>query len=327
MACQLDTFCLTSLVAKRTITATQVDNPSISPQAVKQAPEPMLRLLARPEDFLSISTEASSRSQLWQVACYIRYLLYAFIFAFSLSGIFGSWLSKLPATPKDWATGLQGLSVWHTNWGPAVLVIAVAALTLVETYQRFNDPWKWKAIQSCLDGFSEVVYADSLYQDGFEHEHRITIFRLQRGCIKLLKPCTRKWFVPIARSGSLKKETRSIFRFSDNPEQIEGIVGRAWCKPRKWYQASDIPILTQSMAEHQKEDYVNKTNYPVDKALAKRYNARSYAAITMELRGRLWGVLVLDSTCERIPNMESAKTYAKYFRLFICSVTPLLEAL
>jgi hypothetical protein len=40
-----------------------------------------------------------------------------------------------------------------------------------------------------------------------------------------------------------------------------------------------------------------------------------------------WGVLVLDSTCDTTPNMKAAKTFAKYFRLFISSVTPLLEAL
>ena len=290
-------------------------------------PEFKLRLLAYPERILSISTEASSRFRFWQVASYIKYTLYPFIFAFSISGTFSSWLFNLPEIPRGWGSSLKNFSSWHTNWGPAVIVIAVATLTLVETYQRFNDPWKWKAIQSCLDGFSEVIYSSSQYQDGFEHEHRITIFRLQHGCFKLLKPCTAKWFVPIARSGSLKKETRSIFQFSDNPNQIEGVVGLAWCQPRRWYQTFAIPALSDSMTDQQKSEYEQKTNYPVDKALLKGYSARSYAAITMEVRGKLWGALVLDSTCDRIPNMESAKTFAKYFRVFISSVTPLLEAL
>jgi hypothetical protein len=298
-------------------------------QAVKKALIQILTLKFRAwlEDLLSISTEASDRFQFWQAVLFIQYLLYGFIFLFSVSGVFSSWLSKQPVTPKDWAFTLQEFASWHTNWGPAVIVIAVGALTVIEAYRRFNDPWKWKAIQSCLDGLSQVVFAGAPYQDGFEHEHRITTFRLQRGCLQLLKPCTERWFVPIARSGSLKKKTRSIFRYSDNPKCIEGIVGRAWCQPGKWYQPSHIPELSSSMTPQAEADYVNKTNYSIDKARAKRYDARSYAAITMELRGNLWGVLVLDSTCDTTPNMKAAKTFAKYFRLFISSVTPLLEAL
>jgi hypothetical protein len=296
---------------------------------VKKAPIQILsfKFRARLKDLLSISTEPSDRFQLWQAVQLIQYLLYSFIFLFSISGIFGSWLSKQPVTPRVWAFPLQKFDSWHTSWGPAVIVIAVGALTVVEIYRRFNDPWKWKAIQSCLDGLSQVVFAGAPYQDGFEHEHRITIFRLQRGCLQLLKPCTERWFVPIARSGSLKKKTRSIFRYSDDPKCIEGIVGRAWCQRGRWYHASHIPELSSSMTPQAEADYVNKTNYSVDKARAKRYDARSYAAITMELRGNLWGVLVLDSTCDTTPNMQAAKTFAMYFRLFISSVTPLLEAL
>jgi len=203
-------FPLDMLTRGSIITFRKFSTSSTPTQAVKKTLIQILttKFRARLEDFLSISTEASDRFQFWQAVQFIQYFLYGFVFLFSVSGIFSSWLNKQPATPRDWALNLQGFASWHANWGPAVIVIAVAALTIIEAYRRFNDPWKWKAIQSCLDGLSQVVFAGAPYQDGFEHEHRITIFRLKHGCLQLLKPCTERWFVPIARSGSLKKKNK-----------------------------------------------------------------------------------------------------------------------
>ncbi|WP_216906814.1 hypothetical protein [Synechococcus sp. CCY 0621] len=218
-------------------------------------------------------------------------------------------------------TFLADLANWANPWQPVVLPILSTVLPLLEALARSSTPWKWVAIQSCLDEFARAVYSSRDHQNDFEYQHRATIYRVQYGCVAMLKPPWHKYFVPIARSGTVTKNTRSIFRFSDHPNDMEGVVGQAWCMNGRWVEIKDVPTPHPTMTDKEKQDYFNLVRVPVDKAIEMNYNAKAYAAISIELNGKRWGVLILDSTNTVIPKNNA---YKHAFRVFISAISPIL---
>jgi len=140
-------------------------------------------------------------------------------------------------------------------------------IALLDNKLRSLDPWKWKAIQSCLDEFRDQVFDGTDHAEDLNFKHRVTLYRLQNGSLKMLQPLWQRWLVPVARSGIITKRTRSIFRLPDNPNKIEGVVVQAFLKKGIWLRAEEVPELRHDMTESDKRAYRDKTSISVDKAL------------------------------------------------------------
>lgn len=229
-------------------------------------------------------------------------------------------ISFLSDSAIKWMIMASELAGYWQNIVTSVAVVLIGALGALASG---IDPWKWRVVQSCLDEFRDSVFASKSHKNDFNYSHRVTLFRLQNGCIRMFKPWWRKWLVPIARSGTVTKATKSIFRFSDNPNEIEGVVGKAWCLTG-WYIVEDLPLPSADMSLEQKADYYTKTNITVDTAIKMNYTARSYAATKVEVKGKPWGVLVLDSAKEKIPITSKLNPP---FRLLASAVSPILESI
>ncbi len=218
---------------------------------------------------------------------------------------------------------IEWISKLMNQW-QAWLVPLLTFLSQVcgSTASKF-DTWKWSAIDKSLEGFSNEVFAD--HADDPESAHRVTLFRLQNGCIRMLRPPWNKYLVPIARSGTTTKRTRSIFQVHDEKGKIVGIAPKAWqARNGTWVWAEDIPALSEDMTEEEKREYYDKTGTTVAVGLKMSYDARSYAAIRMVVGGKHWGVLVLDSASTRIPEHENVN---KMFHVLATGISPILEVI
>jgi len=98
-------------------------------------------------------------------------------------------------------------------------------------------------------------------------------------------------------------------------------------KPSKkgiWLQAERIPELRHDMTESDKRAYRDKTSISADKALKINDTARSHSAIRMEVNGKPWGVLVLDSVN---PKMPESLYLNRLFRLLTSAIAAILEVI
>ena len=220
---------------------------------------------------------------------------------------------------------IEKLSQLASIWQSLIIGIATASIGFLDISVRSLDPWKWKVIQECLDAFCSEVFAGSDHDEDLNYKHRVTLYRLQSGSIRMIKPFWQKWLIPVARSGIITKRTKSIFRLHDNPRRIEGVVVQAFLKKKgQWLTVEDVPELMEAMTEAEKSIYRDKTNISFDKAIKMKYTARSYAAVRMEINGKPWGVLVLDSVYCKMPSDSKLKPL---FCLLASTICPILEAI
>jgi len=100
-----------------------------------------------------------------------------------------------------------------------------------------------------------------------------------------------------------------LFRAPDNPNAAEGIAGRTWAIG-KIVLVDNLPDLSVNSSQKPAdlELYAEKTGVKVawlKEALRKQqFLARSFCGIPVEVKGRLWGVIVVDSRRPKIVAAE-----------------------
>jgi hypothetical protein len=271
--------------------------------------------------FISLDLERSGK-KFWALRI-CQALLVLAVFGLVVMDSGGSFFSKAPFLREETQHLLQKMSIHADYWQGIVTPIALLLVGLLERLVSGLNPWKRKVIQSCLDEFRDRVFAGNSHKYDPSYSHTVTLFRLQNGCIRMGKMWHEKWLVPVARSGAIRKTTTSIFWLSDDPLKIEGVAGKAWTLP-SWYFAEDLSQPSMELSQAEREEYYTKTNITVDKALSRNYNARSYGAIKVEVKGKPWGVLVLDSTKEKLPKKVKINPH---FKLLVSAISPVLESL
>jgi len=89
-----------------------------------------------------------------------------------------------------------------------------------------------------------------------------------------------------------------VFLAPDDADAAEGVAGLAW-SCNKMIPVSELPDLYADQTDENIRVYATRTWLSPDlvkKRLNKRYAmARSYLGIPIEVKGKRWGVLVLDS--------------------------------
>ncbi len=242
--------------------------------------------------------------------------------AFSVT-LFGA---VLKAEPSHFGEALGPLVGGMQRWA---WLVAVAGPIIVVVLQwargHFGNPWAWDAIQKILDEFSHEVFKDSRDPDDY---HRVTLFKHRKWCWSWNPSLMRNWLVAAARSGHLTKERIRRFRAPDDGEACQGVVGFAW-RHRDWVLVPDdrvpLPSLNDTSPQDDIEKYANLCK--VDPAWVtgqlqkRRPLAKSYAALRVQLRGKPWGVLVLDSRNPEPIDKEKLDRFKAYANL----LTPLLE--
>ena len=274
---------------------------------------------------LSISLDHDSKDRHFYAIRIIQIFLFLLICLIAIAGSVDKVSERLsflsPNAKECILSASRFIHIWQEIAIPTISVL----IALLDNTVRSLDPWKWKAIQSCLDEFRDQVFDGQDHAEDLNFKHRVTLYRLQNGSLKMLKTVWQKWLVPVARSGIITKRTSSIFCLPDNPSKIEGVVAQAFLKKEGiWLREEDVPELSPNMTDSDKQAYRVKTRISVDKALMMNYRAKSYAAIRMEVNGKPWGVLVLDSENSRMP---SPPELTRMFRLLTSAIAPILEAI
>ena len=191
-----------------------------------------------------------------------------------------------------------------------VVPVLVAFVTLGPFARRLiGPPWAWDAVRNFLDRFQEYLFE----QEGPKHHHRVTLFKRTRFRWSLCRWPWSGWLVPIARSGHATQKTSTAFLAPDKADLAEGVAGQAWVRDES-VVVSDLPNIGGNNPSDK-----NLDRYAVRTWVSKRWlrrnkqHARFFCGIPVEVRGKPWGVIVLDS---RNPNPEVVKDNRNALRFY-----------
>ena len=216
-------------------------------------------------------------------------------------------LSSIPYLSRVIAT-LQPLS------RPAVVAFGGGVVLFKWLAYSVGPPWIWKAIQAVFNEFGERAF--NRKDDDPVHYHRVTLFqyvqlwklgrlwlypwRWQAGRLPW-----SGWLVPVARSGHTTKRCNAVFLAPDDADRAEGVAGQVWATNSQ-ILVEELPALDSSSSDEVIADYATRTFVPEEwvRARLTKPLPRSLCGVPIEVDGRIWGVLVLDS---RVPKAIKPK--------------------
>jgi hypothetical protein len=154
---------------------------------------------------------------------------------------------------------------------------------------------RWKTVQVVLNQYRDQVFGGNAKNDP-QHYHRVTIFKYVRWRIGFVCWPWSGWLVPVARSGVTRKSRINCFRASlDDPSLAEGIGGQAFAG-MKTLVIDGLPDLTIPQANTDDiKNYAQRTFLSEKRVMKKTLTARSLVGIPLEVKGKPWGCIVLDS--------------------------------
>jgi hypothetical protein len=198
---------------------------------------------------------------------------------------------------KQWPSLLAAVllvrgSAWWTLPGTTILL---AMLQFVRS--NFGSARRWKTVQVLLDQYKEEVFGkNEALKDDPKHYHRVTIFKYAGWHFWFVCWPWSGWMIPIARSGFTRKTGISCFRASlDHPEKAEGIAGRAFSEMRI-ISVDGLPDLAKEQSNNDDiKRYAERTFANVGQVESKLPLSRSLMGIPLEVSGKPWGAVVLDS--------------------------------
>jgi hypothetical protein len=187
---------------------------------------------------------------------------------------------------SEFVTWAQGVAWWVL---PLLLVLSG---TLGFVRKLLGPPWLWKAIHGYLD----VFQADAFNRgpDDAQHHHRVTLFKHVGWCWILRRWPWSGWLIAVERSGHTTQTNISSFRAPDDADQAEGVAGMTWARNRE-VGVTKLPDLAGSPTDDDFRTYAKGSFLSVEQLKKKIPKARSMYGIPVEVKGALWGVIVLDS--------------------------------
>lgn len=236
------------------------------------------------------------RQRFWKIAAWVLGGLQ--IASAVLLTIFGASLRTDAEKWKEW--GIEPLIIkCQENAVVALPVLSILVAVLQFLLKWSESPRVWNAVHGIMDEFRDSVVAEKSGRP--EHELRVTLYKKV-----FFHPHIglrwRGWIVAVERSGESTRSGVSSFRASQNrPAEAEGIAGRAWAENR-------VSVINLPRIDPDKPEKTMVREYArlgctseqwVKKWLQSHPGQRpptSICAIPVSVKGRRWGVLVLD-TC------------------------------
>jgi hypothetical protein len=194
-------------------------------------------------------------------------------------------------------------SAW---WTIPTLTIVAALAQFIKS--RIGSSSKWRTVQYLLDQYKDAIFEKhATAKDDPEHFHRVTLFKHVKWRWGVCRWPWTEWMVPVARSGHTT-HSRHIRRFrapANYPDEAEGVAGQVWVQ-KKAIPVYNLPILSLNTSPQDLETYARRVFLSVEwlEKRKDRPSARSLLGIPLEVKGQVWGALVVDS---RSPNDISSK--------------------
>lgn len=234
---------------------------------------------------------------------------------------------------------------WNPFWGSIVrfgqaylwLVPLLGVLGLVGKLvcDYIGPPWVWAVVQKIVDKFAEKAFEP--VPGAAAHDYRVTLFRhtwaLERPWRGKRRPGERwrwpwsGWLVPVVRSGHTTQNTNAIFLAPDDAYNAEGVVGQTWAN-RKVVQTRELPDLNVDSSDSNIREYATQT-FVAEEWVRQRLRERkpfplTLCGIPVEVGGRVWGVIVLDSRHSQAIK-DKAHSYKTYQELVPAVLAELLK--
>ena len=171
-------------------------------------------------------------------------------------------------------------------------LFAVLVAILGPARSSFGAFSRWRTVHGLLSSLRGLMFREEIGAGAKDHHHRVTLFKRVRFRWTLTRPFAG-WLIPVERSGNSTQRSNAVFLAPDHPDDATGIAGQA-------YFQEDILIQDGLKApsedvEGSKEEYAEKTWVEVNFYGERLPSARSYVGIRVTVKGKPWGVLVVDS--------------------------------
>ena len=185
---------------------------------------------------------------------------------------------------------------WLLPGPPLVVVILKYVEHLVGKRQakKSREYQLQRLLEELLERLRERFIPTRLRREPPPH-HRLTLFRANRKQMQLEM---------VARSAEATRGSTTCWRIHpDEQSQCEGVAGVAWYLDTMLVLPGagepDLPDVTGNCDETTIENYARRTFVSAELIREHRWTARSFAAMTIRVDGKKWGVLVLDSVSTR----------------------------
>jgi hypothetical protein len=186
-------------------------------------------------------------------------------------------------------------SLQHVHWW-AMPVIYFANIGLQGVAKSVSPPWVWETVRAILDQLQRHAFPH--VQGELQQYNRVTLFKHVRWRWAACKWPWSGWLVPVERSGYTTRKTDTAFLAPDDGDRAEGVAGRAWAESGT-VSKSNLPNVTDNSPEEDLKRYADETFISVEKLRArlkaKKRVALSLTAFPVEVKNRVWGVVVFDS--------------------------------
>lgn len=189
---------------------------------------------------------------------------------------------------------------------PSALLVAWLAFGVRRT---LGDPAVIEVVHGLLTEYRNKVISDR--SSGFEHHHRVTLFRHKEWALVSRKWPWHGWLIPEIRSGETTRNPSCRFRASsDNPDKAEGVAGLAWVSDRD-IEITHLPDVSfPNATEAAVATYAENTGLDPATIRKMRPHARSFYATRVHVKNKLWGVMVIDSKNDTLRRRKIDSEYA-----------------
>jgi len=256
------------------------------------------------------------------------------------------WWGGVPT--QGWQAFLQQTCAWLKSQGKVgIIIVGVLFPVCQKLSNSIGAPWVQITLRDLIEEFRKQVFARETQSDP-AHYHRVTLFRrvgLTSVIFWFVPPGFRLppffqrrfwnrdplrgpgsgWLVPVARSGHATKQNISVFLAPDDADNAEGVAGEVWARNRALHKRG-LPDFSGQPNEESIQEYAHGTFIPVqwvkERVEQKKPLPRSLYGMPIEIKGKLWGVLVLDS---RNPNGIKADKVKQVHRMVAVMLSRLLE--
>lgn len=210
------------------------------------------------------------------------------------------------------------------------LVPSTAGVTAIAHGCRklIGAPWLWEVVNNSLNTFRHELFDH--HPRGPDHLHRVTLFRYRRFAIRCWCWPWSGWLIPVARSGYSTRNTWTTFRAPSEPSKAKGIAGKAFGHKGMLFVPAagekELPRVVEGTKDKAIDEYARRTHTDpgwVRARLKKRPEPlpMSFVGIPIDVKGRRWGVIVIDSADPRFKE-ESVE---EKFRLIGGTLSSLLQ--
>lgn len=253
-------------------------------------------------------------NQTFGIKNWIYFLLYYSQFPIgTAAAVLAVLATKDPSQYKQWPS-LQSSITLGKQYAALSLVFAVYVGAANYACKKIGPPWAWQAIKCIIDRFQKQVIKGSTRPK--YDEHRVTLFKCVRWNFRVrdwkslsdrsgldkhaIKALWRlRWFKPISRSGHTTLRLTTRFPLYEEATVGEGVIGEVW-RTEGVKRVEDLPEIPSSNGADPNQAYAtySKEVNCGEKWLKSQNNrtmARSYCGIPIEVNGKPWGVIIIDS--------------------------------